>query len=162
MAARLTRSDKEVFHNCIQELLKNPSIHEMKKYIQHSDISTFRHCLRVAKKSLLLARSLKLDVDREALIRGAMLHDYFLYDWHTQGDHLHGYHHPHIASKNASRDFNLNEKEKNIIESHMWPLTLFHLPKSKEAALVCIADKLCSAGEVTRWVTKLKRIPRTD
>ncbi len=150
---RLNSSDKKVFLSVLGELANTPSVQKMKKYIQHSDISTYRHCLRVTKKSLILARLFKLNVNREELIRGAMLHDYFLYDWHTRGDHLHGYHHPHIAARNAHRDFNLNSKELNIIESHMWPLTLFHFPRSTEAALVCIADKLCSTEEVTRWVT---------
>lgn len=150
MSVKLTRSDREIFHNVLKELTSAPSVQEMKKYIQHSDISTFRHCLRVAKKSLLLARSMNLNVHREELVRGAMLHDYFLYDWHTKGDNLHGYHHPHIAAKNACRDFDLTPLEINIIESHMWPLTLFHFPKSREAAIVCLADKLCSTDEIVK------------
>ena len=148
MIRRLDASDKEVFHKVIQELIQNPKIFEMKKYIQHSDITTFTHCLRVAKNSLLLARRFNWDVDREALIRGAMLHDYFLYDWHTKGDGLHGFHHPFIAAENARRDFDLNELECEIIISHMWPLNILHFPKSREAFLVSLADKLCSADEV--------------
>ncbi|MBO6137637.1 MAG: HD domain-containing protein [Lachnospiraceae bacterium] len=144
----LNETDKELFRRVIQELTSNPKIFEMKKYIQHSDISTFTHCLRVARKSLILARRFNWGVNREALIRGAMLHDYFLYDWHTKGDGLHGFHHPFIAAKNARRDFALNDLEYEIIRSHMWPLTLLHFPKSREAFLVSLADKICSADEV--------------
>ena len=144
----LNESDKEVFHRVIQELVQNPKIFEMKKYIQHSNITTFTHCLRVAKNSLLLARKFNWEVNRDSLIRGAMLHDYFLYDWHTKGDGLHGFHHPLIAATNARRDFNLNDLEYDIILSHMWPLTFLHFPKSKEAFLVSLADKICSADEV--------------
>ena len=166
MAQRLNESDKEIFHRVIQELARNQKIFEMKKYIQHSDITTFAHCMRVAKNSLLLARKFNWDVDREALIRGAMLHDYFLYDWHTKGDGLHGFHHPHIAAKNAKRDFGLNDMEFNIIQSHMWPLTLLHFPKSKEAFLVSLSDKICSADEVVNHLgsrrQNLKEKPKND
>ena len=43
--------------------------------------------------------------------------------------------------------YNINEKEEHIIRSHMWPLTVTKLPKSREAVIVCIADKLTSATE---------------
>ena len=55
--------------------------------------------------------------------------------------------HPSYAAANAKRDFNINEKEEHIIRSHMWPLTVTKLPKSREAVIVCIADKLTSATE---------------
>ena len=38
-------------------------------------------------------------------------------------------------------------KEKDIIQSHMWPLTPADIPHSREAALVCIADKMSSSYE---------------
>ena len=90
------------------------------------------------------------------MVRGAFLHDYFLYDWHKKKAKfrnmkeffkLHGFMHPSYAAANAKRDFNINEKEEHIIRSHMWPLTVTKLPKSREAVIVCIADKLTSATE---------------
>lgn len=78
----------------------------------------------------------------------AFPHDYFLYDWHAyRGRPLHGFAHPKTALKNARQDFDLTKKEENIIESHMWPLLPTRPPKSKEALLVCITDKLCSLHE---------------
>ena len=41
----------------------------------------------------------------------------------------------------------LTDKEKDIIQSHMWPLTPADIPHSREAALVCIADKMSSSYE---------------
>ncbi len=85
----------------------------------------------------------------EDLIRGALLHDYFLYDWHLPNESvkLHGFRHPAIALRNAKTVFELNRVEQNIIERHMFPLTL-HPPRFKEAYTVCLVDKVCSVYEV--------------
>lgn len=36
---------------------------------------------------------------------------------------------------------------QHIITTHMWPLTLRFVPRSREAVLVCMADKYCSTLE---------------
>ena len=81
-------------------------------------------------------------------MRGALLHDYFLYDWHEKDpEHrLHGFHHPSTALKRASEDFRLSELERDIILHHMFPLTLFP-PRSREAMIVCVVDKWCGIYE---------------
>ena len=88
---------------------------------------------------------------RKSLIIGALLHDYFLYDWHKErkGKHIHGFTHPAEALKNASEDFELNAVEADIIRKHMFPLNL-KPPKYKESALVCLADKLSALEETIR------------
>ena len=95
----------------------------------------------------MLFRSFHVHADERELVRGALLHDYYLYDWHEPHGKLHGFSHPAVALNNAKRDFDLSSKEQNIIASHMWPLTISKFPKSREAVLVGIADKLCSAKE---------------
>jgi hypothetical protein len=50
----------------------------------------------------------------------------------------------------ADKDFKLTNKEKNIIRGHMWPLTFLHPPKSREAFLVCLADKDVAAKEFAK------------
>ena len=52
-----------------------------------------------------------------------------------------------IARYNAEVVFALTDKEKDIIQSHMWPLTPTDIPHSREAALVCMADKMSSSYE---------------
>ena len=87
---------------------------------------------------------------RQALIRGALLHDYFLYDWHDKanGHHWHGFTHPGTALHNASEDWKLTPVEREIIKKHMFPLTPIP-PTCREALLVCLADKICAAKETT-------------
>ena len=87
-------------------------------------------------------------LDEEKLVRGALLHDYFLYDWHQKdpSHRLHGFRHPKTALGNAQRDYYLNWKEKNIIARHMFPLIPVP-PQCREAWIVCLADKWCALGE---------------
>ena len=86
------------------------------------------------------------------LVISAFCHDFFMYDWHEKGGHhkLHGFTHAHTSALNASKYCNLNEKELSIIETHMWPLTITKIPKSKEAWIICIADKLISLEETIK------------
>lgn len=122
-----------------------------KNHIQHADISVYQHCIFVAYMSCKIATLLKLNVDKKSLIRGALLHDYFLYDWHDKEKEVkfHGFVHAKISFKNASEDFDLTEIEKDIILHHMFPLNITP-PSSKEAWIICIADKICASLETLR------------
>lgn len=135
-----------------KDIILSPEAQVMKNFTQHGETTVFEHCIAVAKYSLLIAYSLerifKIDVDKDSLVRGALLHDYFLYDWHVKGQAhgLHGFTHPRVARDNASRDFTLNEIEKDIIGKHMFPLTPF-LPSYRESVIVSLADKWCAIAE---------------
>ena len=117
-------------------------------FVQHGNTSVMKHCISVAYVSLMIAKKLHIKVDRKALVRGALLHDYFLYDWHEKdgGHRLHGFRHPAFALYNASKDFSLNRKERNIIARHMFPLTVLP-PRCLEAWIVCFVDKYCAFSE---------------
>jgi uncharacterized protein len=84
------------------------------------------------------------------MIRGALLHDYFQYDWHDAKTDIrrrfHGFYHPGIALQNADREYILTPRERDIIKKHMWPLTLVP-PICREAWMVSAADKWCSLME---------------
>jgi uncharacterized protein len=121
----------------------------MKDFVQHGTVSTYQHCMRVALTSYWLSLRLHIRTDTESMIRGAFLHDFYLYDWHhcTQITRWHGFTHPQAALRNAQAYYPLNEKGKNIIQSHMWPLTPASVPRCREAVIVCLADKICSLDE---------------
>ena len=150
MMKKLTKADRDLFLDTIEPIIGNENMQETKKLIQHGNVSVFAHSLAVAAYSMKLGAMLEWDIDKRSLIRGAVLHDFFLYDWHRVndiGDGLHGFAHPNTASKNALRHFRLNKLEIDIIRKHMWPLTFTKLPKYRESWLVCIADKYCSLLE---------------
>ena len=134
------------------DILNSENFKRSDENIQHGTVSVMRHSIRVTRMSLVINRSLKLGCDEKALVRGALLHDYFLYDWHNWQDErnthapLHGFYHPGIALKNALREFPLDEKEQDVIKKHMWPLTVIP-PACKEAWVVTLADKYVSAKE---------------
>ena len=51
-----------------------------------------------------------------------------------------------LFRSNSMEHFDISEKERDAILSHMFPLG--PLPKSREAWLITIADKLCAAAEL--------------
>ena len=137
----------------LRDVLKNPRVRQMGQYVQHGKVSTLEHCENVARLSCRINRAFHLHGDERALVRGGMLHDFYLYDWHKWdgGTHaLHGFQHPERAAKNAIRYFQISEKERQIIRCHMWPLTITKLPKCREAWIVCLADKCCAVAETVR------------
>lgn len=148
-----SRMEEHYFHKAAAEIVNNKKMQSTKKCIQHGNVSVYGHSAAVAAYSVKLAEKLGIKYDKRSLIRGALLHDFFLYDWHKTnnvGDGLHGFAHPLTASKNAVRNFRLNKKELDIIRTHMWPLTLRKLPKHRESWLVCIVDKYCSVLETLK------------
>ncbi|MDO5344188.1 MAG: HD domain-containing protein [Lachnospiraceae bacterium] len=132
----------------IQELEEKGRLGKEREHLQHGTTTVFEHSVHVAYVSLRFAEKFHIRVDTLALLRGALLHDYFLYDWHrpNHGHGLHGFTHPRTALENASKDFVLTEIEKNIIARHMFPLT-FLPPTCREAWIVCLADKYCALQE---------------
>ena len=150
---RLNDDELTYFKTVLNEFIHSPLVQQMEGYIQHGRTSCLDHCLLVAYYSYYLAKRFHLSDDYESIIRGALLHDFFLYDWHDKGDRkgLHGFTHPKIALSNAEKYFLLNDKEKEIIVTHMWPLTL-KFPSYKEAYIVSFADKYCSIIEILRKV----------
>lgn len=89
---------EEKIHGEIEFLSKNGKLQETKLFTQHGNYSVYKHCVNVTEM-----------IDETSLIEGALLHDYFLYDWHEADNwhRLHGFTHPYIALAMAERDYAL-------------------------------------------------------
>ncbi len=139
----------EEFYACIADLIDTPEVLAMDALPQHvEDISCLFHCIFVSYLSFRICRLLRLDW--EAAARGGLLHDLFLYDWRERATHagLHAFTHPEAALRNACHLCELSALEKDIIEKHMWPLTLRRLPRYRETVVVSLADKICAVAEL--------------
>jgi uncharacterized protein len=149
----IKKEERINYNQCIGDLINSEIVQSMKQYIQHGDVTCLDHCKNVSYKSYKICKFLNLDYKSAA--RGALLHDFFLYDWHIPDSHvgLHGFRHSKISLKNAEKYFELNNKEKDIILSHMWPLTL-KPPKYKESFVVTLVDKFCSSKEIVTHICK--------
>ena len=127
------------------DILRSPTMDQERTIPQHGSTTCYDHSVAVTLCSIRLAQKWGWDVDWRSLVRGALLHDYFLYNWreHNRDHKLHGFYHARKAMENAQRDFGLNPLEANIIHRHMFPLNPTP-PKYKESVVVTCADKICA------------------
>ncbi len=135
------------FIEIIKDIIENENVKQMKNFRQHYNTNCFDHCFVVSYYCYIYCK--KFHLDYTSCARAAMLHDLFLYDWRKKENGRKGFHaftHPKTAYENASKFFNLNDKEADIILKHMWPVTVF-LPKYKESYVLTIIDKYCTLNE---------------
>lgn len=132
-----------------EEILRSPKMQSERNFMQHGITDCFTHSICVAYMALRVSEFLHVQVNRKSLVRGCLLHDYFLYDWHDKAAacRFHTFRHPLVSLRNASADFELNAVERDIIRKHMFPLC-FPLPKYRESFIISIADKCCAASEI--------------
>ena len=137
------------FTDKVSVFADSKSVSQLGRFRHHLVYTTLEHSIHVTKTSYALAKALRVKVDEDAMLRGAMLHDFFLYERAAEGmsPAEHFAVHPEIAVEKASQYYALTEKERNIILSHMWPINRAVLPQCSEAWLVSIADKLCTTWE---------------
>lgn len=93
------------------------------------------------------------------MVRGALLHDFFMYDWHDPGNLrlLHGFTHAREALSTAQKQFELNDIERDVIRKHMFPLNIA-LPRYRETVIVTIADKVSAVLETFHSAQTLRQI----
>lgn len=144
---------EQEYKKCISDLIEHDLVWSMKKFIQHSDINCLEHSFYVSYCSYLVCMQLGFDYCSAA--RGGLLHDFFLYDWHIEKPYkgMHGFIHPFIAFENANKYFYLNKLEKDIIQKHMWPLSI-RLPRYRESFVVAFVDKYCAFMEIINFGRK--------
>lgn len=129
----------------VKNILDNQEFNQLKE-IEHHGTTRFSHSLRVSYFSYQITKLLHLNYQEVA--RAGLLHDFFLSNQNRtlKERFLSTFIHPKYAVLNSCKYFNLTEKEKNIIESHMFPLYI-SLPKYAESWIVSYVDKVVGTYE---------------
>lgn len=134
------------YNSIVNDILDNDDF-KLLKDITHHGMNRFDHSVRVSYYSYKLAKFFKLSV--EDVARGGLLHDFFLIknEETTFKKRVNTMiNHPKFALKMSSKYFSLNDKEKDIILSHMWPVAI-RAPRYAESWLVDIIDNVASIYE---------------
>jgi uncharacterized protein len=140
---------KTEFYYLIKDIISTDEYQSMKNIKHHKYTNAYMHSIRVAYLCYLHYLKHPDKCDLNTLLRGALLHDYYLYDWHDKGNPKlrHCFVHPRRSYKNAIRDYkNINKKEKDMILHHMWPVTIIP-PHTRYGWLIVRMDKKAAAHD---------------
>lgn len=136
---------KSIKFDTIANEIINTDKYQMLKNNPHHGLNRYIHSMNVAKGTYRITKLLKMDY--VSATRGALLHDYFNdTDYRSTKGLKKGAMHPVIALNNARREYNLNDKEENIIVSHMFPMGDV-IPNCKESWIVTTVDKMVAIRE---------------
>jgi len=141
----------------VGDLLRNPAVESMKTYNHHGKIDTHFHSVYVSFTVLKLCEKYHIK-NRDEIVRAALLHDFYLYDWHLEKhDEMHAWYHPKAAVKNFESHFGKpTEMQREMILRHMFPLSV-KPPNSVGGWLLTLADKHCANEDV--FGTSKKFVP---
>ena len=143
-------SNKKIYYDIYKEFYDVNKYRELKSMIHHGN-NRLDHISRVAKMSFYMSKYMRCDY--VSCTRGAMLHDFFTTDDLSRNDGKYKNFlndHPYIALDNALNYFELNDIEKDIILTHMYPVVKGK-PNYKESKIVCFCDKIMSIYEFFRY-----------
>ena len=135
------------FQAIISDILSIPEFRKLKAYTHHHSTTRYQHCMNVAWYTYLWCRRFHLNY--VSATRGALLHDFFLYEWKYEQP-IPGRHseiHPLIALTNATKYVEIDEVMRDCILHHMWPLAQDR-PETREGMIVQAADKYCASIEL--------------
>ena len=115
-------------------ILNDPRFQKLRSFEHHGPANTvYDHSLAVTRAAYRIACALHLSEEETAsVVRAALLHDFFGYDWHSERfrrfvrhysgfrrlTHMHGFIHGHIAAARAKRVFGLSDRECDAIARH--------------------------------------------
>ncbi len=149
----MTKSQKNEFEIIIKDIIENPNFKELDNETHHG-ISRFGHSYRVAEGVYKITK--KLHFHYKEATRAALLHDfYFNYQLEENGEVKNLIEHQNMALLNASKYYDLNDLQKNMIESHMFPMSKV-FPKFKESICLTLVDKVVAIYEQQRYKVGMK------
>ncbi|MCH5186671.1 MAG: phosphohydrolase [Oscillospiraceae bacterium] len=163
--------DKEFFR-IIKDIVNHPKFTVTKNTSHHGGENTlFSHSVKTAFMTYNTAKRLGWAKDDiVSATRAAMLHDFIEFEWDTPESkeyksqfkglkriaHMHCFIHGFQAVEYASKFFELDEKQKDAMGKHMFPLVP-GFPKYKETWLLTYTDKMVAIRELAATVVYMLR-----
>lgn len=134
---------KDEYLDITKDILKNEKFNNLKNEKHHYNSNRYEHSLKVSYYTYKVCK--KLNLDYVSATKAALLHDFFFdSEFINNKDKILNHYRASIA--NSSMIINLSKKEKNIIESHMYPVG-GKLPRYKESIVVDLIDDYVSIKE---------------
>ncbi len=138
------------FNQLSKNIISKQVFKDLKKYPSHGNTTLYTHSINVALLSYKFVQKHHIKCDEKQLIKGALLHDLYLYNWKEKKVKFHLFKHPKISLETTKQYYRLTKKEENIILTHMFPITIWTIPKCKEAWIVCLFDKIEAIKELIK------------
>ncbi len=150
---KYSKQEIEVIKKYGYDILRSDQFKEARNQIHHYRSTVASHSVRTAAAGLkicLALRKIGIKVDVRKVVRTALLHDLGMVgrDELYRNNYECCVRHPGNSvdiSKQIWRE--IDEKSMAAIKSHMWPLSI-HIPKTKEAFVLCMADKAASVKDL--------------
>lgn len=130
----------EEYEYITKDILNNKEFNKI-ELEKHHGTNRLIHSKRVSYNAYKICKILGLDYIAAA--RAGLLHDFFIREDRKIKSM---FTHPVIALENTKNNFYLNDKEKDIILSHMFPIGP-SIPKYIESWIVSITDKIVATYE---------------
>lgn len=136
--------DDYEYNDIVSDILNNREFKKIEGFKHHST-NRLDHSKRVSYYSYRICK--RFGFDYVSAARGGLLHDFFIntYKNCNKGELL--VNHPMISLYNANKHFVLNDIEKDIIKSHMFPINIKIIPKYKESFVITFVDKISCVYE---------------
>ena len=144
------------------DIVSHPQFQQLRTLQHHGAGNTvYDHSVAVARAAYAIARRMRLSGDETAsVVRAALLHDFFGYDWHGERFRrylrrysgvkrlmrMHAFVHGPLAASRAKHTFGLSSRECEAIARHMFPLAA--MPRTRIAWIVTLADKAVASKEM--------------
>ena len=133
----------------IREIARSEEFQNLKNYSHHIKGTVYSHSVKVAYLCYRHHKRFGMKTNLGEFVRGALLHDYYLYDAHNKRDphKFHWVRHPRCALRNAIEKYpNLTDRQKDMIKHHMFPITLIP-PTTAAGWIVCFYDKVAAVTD---------------
>ena len=136
------------FLHITKDILTNDNFLKLKEEPHHGD-NRYNHSVRVAIKMYKIIPD--TDPNKEKAVRASLLHDFFYNEEMSNLTKNERYkYHPAYSIKNSINNFNIGKLEREMIRTHMFPLTK-DLPKNKYSHKLIFCDKTIAIKEVLKY-----------